>query len=194
MIKFGIRPQLHVDHWESSKNRRKKDILVPEKLEPVANESYGWCKPVKGGLWTSSLIGNGWSEWCRWTKGEDFMYTPGTDAFILTISPTAKIFEINGRDDVKWLKDRYKFPDPTGFPKDLTFLRLDWIKIAQDFDGVNLTKEGNSRLHLGALDCCLNAWDVESTIWLRWAFDSVTPTKISDPEDEAPKRKITLNA
>jgi hypothetical protein len=193
MIKFGLPPQLHVDHSDRGPG---KGILTPEKFENVANDSYGWCKPIKGGLWTSTLKEEVWSDWCNWTWGEQFMYRDGEKAFILTVSSTAKIFEINGRDDVKWLKDRYIMTQGSeGFAKSYLdeLVRLDWTKVSHDFDGVHLTEFGNRQLHLADMSYSLNAWDAESTVWLRWAFTNCTPTNIINPYEKPKMRKITIN-
>lgn len=170
MIKFGMIKQLHTG------NEISKEKMLDH---PVKGDT--WCKPV-GGLWTSTLIGDAWSDWCRWTKSERFKYKENGDACVLTVAPTAKVFEINGPDDAKWLKNRYPGRD---FGSPVDFLRLNWEVLAKDFDGIHLTDLGNSLLHLPRdFGVCMNAWDTESTVWFNWVFTDVKKIQIKDPNNE----------
>lgn len=168
--------QLHVDYVRGEQGHAK-EMLVPEKFKSVSGED--WCKPLSGGLWTSTLIEPVWSDWCWWTSGEEFMYKERCDAFILDIDPKAKIFEINSASDVRWLTRLYP-----SMKYDTGFLRMNWTALSEDFHGVHLTETGNSLLHsCGDISVSMNPWDSESTVWLKWAFTKVEKTNISNPDE-----------
>ena len=48
----------------------------------------------------------------------------------------------------------------------------DWSLVAERYDGVHLTDEGQWATRLSH-PLNLYGWDCESTLWLRWVFDSV---------------------
>jgi hypothetical protein len=72
-------------------------------------------------------------------------------------------------DDLKVLLTTY--PLDRGKSEDYAFQPLDFERMAQDFDGMHLTDEGQWSTRL--TQPSLYGWDCESTCWFRWMFDRV---------------------
>lgn len=181
--------QLHVKNTDN-----KLCTLSSEYLKPVGRlDELDWCKPMKGGLWTSTLIKGSWSSWCEWTKHENFKYVKNGDAYVLNVAPQAKIFEISTRSDLDWLIERYTSENKLFDGADRYFIRLNWEKLQEDFDAVHFSQDGVKNLLRNysrdgtRYNVSMSAWDAESTVWFRWKFIDSKPIKISDPEDPEDK-------
>lgn len=135
-------------------------------------------KPV-GGLWTSTFderYGSGWVQWCL---AEEFGRSRGDPVFpiwTLDPNPEARVYEVDSYADLEALHERYgDFAPPPRSRLPIFDLShfgvpwLDWHRIAEDFDAVHLTEEGQWATRLTA-PLNLYGWDCESTLWLRWAF------------------------
>lgn len=146
----------------------------PSKKLMTKVKGKDWQKPL-GGLWTSTLIDNS-SDWVRWCCDSDFCYDCNRKAYILVPQKDLKIYEIDSMGNLCWLLHTYPgqlLPGSKFLSMESSVIRftsVDWPEVGKDFDGVHLTENGNSELHLGR-PYDLNAWDVESTLWYKWKFE-----------------------
>lgn len=125
-----------------------------------------------------------------WQGTRDLFSRKAIHRSLVSIDPCARVFEITGPQSWHELVLRY----PTALPANHTFagdreeLVPNWPDVAHDWDGVHIS--------LGALlmsdqvwvtsdrgSTCLQGWGAESTHWLRWRFDSVTPIGDAPAQD-----------
>ncbi|MDX3656412.1 hypothetical protein PV646_03745 [Streptomyces sp. ID05-26A] len=117
-------------------------------------------KPA-GALWTSSFLPDGTSMW-QWGEWAEF----GRDRPLhaLAFDPTGvRLCAIGSPADYERLVNRYPRPAST---------RVDWPRVAEDFDAVHLTVTGLlTAQHVPVATphgpAMLTGWDAESTAWLR---------------------------
>lgn len=148
------------------------DVPEESKFNPVKNQSYDHNMKPEGCFWTSSWIEEEKrSDWVRWCLSEDFEDSYAHPWYLLSVRPDARIYHIDSQIDLWELWTKYqRFDLPRHNPFHTHW--IDWEKVAQDYDGVHLTEKGNAECHWGdPID--LNCWDVESTVWFRWVFESV---------------------
>lgn len=147
-------------------------VALIEKIPPVKNRQV---KP-EGGFWTSTLKdgSSGWVDWCR---AEQFRNPDMDNWFLLEPAPNARILTIDTLADLKRLLARYNF-NPFSRITDLVFRYPDFERIAQRYDAMRLTEEGQWRTRMSMPDS-LYGWDCESTLWFRWKFTSVR--RLRDP-------------
>jgi len=129
-----------------------------------------FCKPDDG-LWTSSWRGpRAGSDWVQWCLLEGVGVPDGGRwrAHRLRVAPTARVYTIDRLDDLVALVERYPSANPWGLGQQWP----SWTDVAQDFDGVHLTRAGQARTRF-SFPTSLYGWDVESTVWFRWAFAGV---------------------
>lgn len=147
---------------------------LAERVAPVENADGKrgiFCKPFYG-MWTSTWNEetrlSSWVEWCQSEFQEPlqdkhwFLLTPRTDIRLYTIDTLA---------DLIWLIERYR----RDMGARLGFMRhqyLDYERVAQDYDAVHLTEEGQWRTRLSS-PADLYGWDCECTLWFRWCFERV---------------------
>lgn len=143
-LHLGMEPQEHLWH-------------------PVRNINF--VKPT-GGLWTSTFLPDGSSDWIRWCISEEFLNPDTMGKWILTPAKGARIFTVNQPDDIAFLCN--------GQATYNAFATPDFEALAQDWDGIHLTKDGQYRTRF-SMPFSFYGWDCESTLWLNWAFDDVKP-------------------
>jgi len=158
-------------------------------VTPVKNEgsaSYLKKPQFNTGLWTSTYRESTQdSAWVSWCKKEDFGNPYGLRWYLLEPKHTARIYCIRGEaeaalllKDYSWIDERVKsLYDVFSEFASYTFTGFDFERLAQDYDGLQLTARGNVLLH-NSLRCNMNAWDAESTLWFRWCFtrvEEITP-------------------
>lgn len=135
-------------------------------LIPIHNQ-VGFVK-AGGGLWTSTYAKEYYSDWVL--AYEDMWGIPsqGLDGWLLTPTPHARIYTVDSLADLHWLHERYEIQNElSSFMK-----RLDYEKMAVDFDGMHLTRKGQWDTRMShPID--LYGWDCESTHWFRWCFETV---------------------
>ena len=142
--------------------------VAPEQVyfKPAINQEYDFNMKPGYGLWTSSWNGTG-SEWTQWCVAEDFLDPYAERWFLLTPPSTARIYTIDGLDDLlHLLREYHREPaetarhwQPMGW--------INWVEVSLHYDAVHLTSRGNKLLHHHRV-ADLNCWDVESTVWLNW--------------------------
>ena len=132
--------------------------------EPYLNDVDGsFINKPSQGLW--GCRDDSWKEWC---EDNDFGYNP--DYFEWILKPGTKIYTIDTEEDFIYLLKKY------GSEID-DFYGIDYLKLAKDYNAVELTPRGNTYLHYGinpsdpelqdikykkALHMALNTWDVPS--------------------------------
>ena len=163
--------------------------VMREQVTSVANEEEIFRKKPRHatGLWTStwreSTQDSAWVAWCQGTLGD-----PYEDSwFLLVPHKDATLFVIDSLQDLRRLMNTYPYESrqaprlkAMGSPSHF-YQGIDFMRLAQDYDGLHLTERGNGRLHLSyPLD--MNAWDCESTVWFHWCF---TDVRCIEPSREA---------
>lgn len=157
--------QLHV---------RREDGFDVERMQPVLAVDRVWVKPRAGGLWTSSYSSECGSAWVQWCIEErvvaDCAEGAGSwpECWLLEPHADARICEIDSFDDLRRPCLCYGRPQDDS-PHASTY--LDWSLLAEHFDAVHLTEEGEWATRLSA-PYDLYGWDCESTLWFRAAFDA----------------------
>lgn len=167
------------DHqiWASSTaHPPDQSLLVPDLSQMHAEAS----KPHNA-FWTCTFSDGLTSPWLRW--GEH--YHNYDHAWQLVVSDTARVAEIHSPEDWRNLCLAYPAEEP-GYrftpsqERSAVDARLDpaWTAVARDLDGVHLSMGGlltaqDVPCAFGGIVTELRGWDLESTIWLRWVFDSV---------------------
>lgn len=168
--------QLHV-------TKKETGMITPHTWNPIVNGQL-MSKP-SGGLWTSTYIdGNVGSAWVQqlydmgWLEDGDKI-----DTYVLEPTPKANVYTVDSLADMHWLYDTYGYELIPGQQRWIDFERM-----AKEWDAVHLTQEGQWRTRFaGGLSSSLNpdydpnrspfetfyGWDCESTIWLRWSFQTV---------------------
>lgn len=144
---------------------------TPEKMERIRNRP-GFPKPT-GGFWTSTLLEDGTSDWTRWCLSEEF--GGWNRAYSLEVNSKAKVFVIDSVNDLNkaWvISGSKKSFDPVfGMTPEIDFEAL-----AEKYDAVRLTAQGVvATMYSEPLN--LYGWDVESTLWFRWAFTKCKQVK-----------------
>ena len=156
-----------------------KDVSVPaaDRIS-IDLERFGLetTKP-KRAMWTSTRSGGNISQWLSHGERQGAAFAWG-----LRVSSEARVAEIHGPEDWRSFAVAYRDATPGYVPNDRTNsaerIDPDWRRVAVDWDGVHLSTGG----YLTAEDVPvsrdgmvteLRGWDLESTVWLRWAFSSV---------------------
>jgi len=141
-----------------------------ELLQPVKNKVYH-CKP-EGGLWTSTHLTGGISDWTRWCEAEQWSTHSGQEwqkRWLLTPVPDTHIATINSLLDLEQLLARYEQRHTTDIR--ITHRVLDFEQLAKEYDGIHLTESGQWATRFGEPN--LYGWDCESTLWFHWSFTKV---------------------
>lgn len=148
---------------------RFEGVPCEENLITPTNRKYDrFMRKPTCGLWTSTWDAEKKSShWVDWCLAEDFHNPYNLRWFLLEVEQNARVFHLDGITDLKNLIRQYHLgPQVDGV--------IDFEAFFKDYDGLHLTKKGNQRLHWRSDTLDLNAWDVESTVWGRWVFASVT--------------------
>src|SRR5579859_5289640 len=163
------------------------------------------------GFWTSSwqeeTQDSGWVEWC---VSENFDEPYKRAWWVLTPAKTANLYIVDGLADLLTLLDQFPWEtemqqrmnaileaswkemtlDPLMLRvmgPTLTTRRnrhrcyIDFERLAQEYDGIWLTEQGNCETHL-SYPHDLSGWDCESILWFRWCFDHVERIETPSPE------------
>lgn len=112
-------------------------------------------KPL-GGLWTSSQTPDGESDWIHFCLREGMRQDRDNQKFILTPREDVRMYWIDCEEELENLPKVGGENSP-----------IDFEKLSMYYDGIQLTKNGSRELYSHP---CLYGWDVECTLWFRWAF------------------------
>ena len=164
-----LRPQIWYSNGANDRPR-------PQRLEPITEPYCGRVKP-SGGIWTSSPTDDGGSGWTRWCADEEFA-GPQFPLWQLDPDPAANIYTVDTLDDLLELCRR--FPPVCdhqggrlcGSPLRRSSHVVGWRRVAEAYDAVHLTEEGQWATRL-SVPADLYGWDCESTLWFRWRFTAV---------------------
>lgn len=163
------------------------DPPTPQRFAPTPTRFPALATKPRGGMWTSTAFPDLAGVWLTgepldWDGGPP----PGSTAWRVRPSPSARCFEIGSRAD--WVALCEAFPeDTTAFYRqhldnsalhwEPPFVTPDWNAVREAYDAVHLQWAGfvdASDEVVPVLDgtTALCGWGSESTIWLRWVFDS----------------------
>lgn len=145
----------------TGKQARTLDAPRADLMRPVKFNAAGWSgnKP-HGGLWTSTRLGRGYSDWVNWCGAE--MPEWIGDRYALRVDAVARVLHVWTREDVEALPkfartDHYKHKQG-----------IDFEALSRVYDGVHFADDDLVWSYLeDDLSC-------ECTFWFRWAFESVT--------------------
>lgn len=172
-----LRTQLHTA-------RNGNGMLQPDTFRPIVNGQLS-NKPL-GGLWTSTYIDQEYgSAWVQAMYDMDFI-EPGEEVncYLIEPAPSARIYTIDGLQDMYYLWDHYSYI----MAEELGRHFIDFEALAHDYDALHLTEQGQWRTRYIGLPIfedpeydpnrksvweTMNGWDCESTVWSRWAFQTV---------------------
>lgn len=165
---------------------------------PSNNRWATWeNRPNKGGLYTATLFDGETALFAALDSGVSELsvdFKSPAACWRLIASESARVYEITSPMDAHELCARYPtrgrscgdylrlFPvkriEPNADTDEKSFLTVDWEAAAKDWDGVHLTFGGlltsdSVRIASSAGWSMLMFWDLEQTLWLRWAFDTV---------------------
>lgn len=119
-----------------------------KKFEPIRNAC--WVKP-HGGFWASAVDAvYGWKDW---NEDEHYKKCEEKNSFKFTLSDQARVLTINSSDDLDDLPKEYK--------GSFTYVFLDFEKIAEDYDAIEVNISSDRRLYWK-----LYGWDVDSLLVL----------------------------
>lgn len=146
----------------------------PDRLLPLENSGI---KP-RGGLWTCPYLGAPpYSEWIEWCINNKFCDTPLFESWLLEPRADVRILSFDTPDEWdRWLRLPYYSHD---------WRYIDFEALAQDYDGLHLSRAfiAGRRFAVTGLCMTVSAWDVDSTLWFRWCFESVSPLGVLSPEN-----------
>lgn len=138
-------------HYGSSKFRP---------ITPIQNQPM-MSKPL-GGFWASPVNARrGWEDWCR---GEEFFLDSLKKSFTFTLTDDAKILHIYS---VKQLEELPKAPALFGMEGLRTWVCLDFEKLQQEYDGIELhlsEEKFESGEWMSGLYFQLYGWDCDSIL------------------------------
>ena len=174
-------------HWWSDLDRTEQ-VWAGRTADPPAagrfsvdlSRLHDEAPKPRRALWTSTRTSPSLSPWLDHPERADIVHL-----WRVAVSPTARIAEIHSPEE--WFALAHAYPERApGFvytglknrPASAKRLDPDWRKVAEEWDGVHLSVGG----WLTAEDVAyesngsrteLRGWEMESTVWLRWSFDSV---------------------
>ncbi|MDQ6879820.1 MAG: hypothetical protein M3082_19400 [Candidatus Dormibacteraeota bacterium] len=154
-----------------------EDRLVVD-LSPFGSETP---KP-KRAFWTSTFIPAATSPWLLSHEGQ---FSGPHYTWEVTVTDSARVLEIHSRD--AWSAFARSYPRAeAGFtytttrrrPQSAARLDPDWSELSRYWDGVHLSIGGwltaeDVPYESNGVTTELRGWEMESTVWLRWAFSSV---------------------
>jgi hypothetical protein len=159
---------MDVDHqvWVSKSGERPNGDRMEIKFEQYLPEV---TKPRQA-IWTSSPVTGGlaagWIEWL--VSGED--QRPGPySVWRMQVEQPVRVFEIHSPGD--WHRLAVKYAGALSGNE----RNPDWTLVCRDWDAVHLSVGGLLTTQAVTMESdagttTLRGWDVESTVWLRWAF------------------------
>lgn len=154
-----------------------EDRLIVD-LTPFGSETP---KP-KRAFWTSTFVPLFISPWLQMP---DDQFSGPSYAWEVTVTDSARVLEIHSRDAWSALARSYPRGEagfiftPTRHRAE-TAARVDpdWSALSRDWDGVHLSIGGwltaeDVPYESDGMKTELRGWGMESTVWLRWSFDSI---------------------
>lgn len=152
---------------------RFSDVMDWSNIKPITGE--GVLKP-EGGVWSSTHLGNGESEWTRWCiLNEHDLWIKG-NKFILTIDENARILTFDDKENVKMFIEKFTatVTMESMFGGTWDMRTVNWSKVAECYDGIHMTHKGLCNVYPERF---LGGWDMECSVWFRNVFKEVVSFK-----------------
>lgn len=149
-------------------------LTAPMYFRPIVSE--GWVKPKSGtGLWTAPVVATGAdgsptdTAWLIYTR-EEMDGPEGAYTHLTEIKPdgNARVLQVDTQADLIAIVAAY--PAAPVMPGLHRGPYPDWAALAQDWDAVYLTDEGQWATRLPRTGPDLYSWDVATVLWLRPAY------------------------
>ena len=114
--------------------------------KPVQNREVPFTKPY-GGFWASRKDDpQGWKSWC---EGEEFWLDKLDRHFLFRLKDGAKVLELNHKDQLDDLPKMAVWKEDDMFSD----CRLDFGRLAQEYDAIEVTNIGQLYWPLYGWDC-----------------------------------------
>ena len=114
--------------------------------KPVQNKECPFTKPY-GGFWASRKDDpEGWKAWC---ENEEFLLDTFNRHFLFKLKDGARVLELNHKDQLDSLPKMYLWTKYN----DWSECALDFEKLAQDYDAIEVTDIGQLYWPLYGWDC-----------------------------------------
>jgi hypothetical protein len=142
-----------------------------DRFDVDLDQFAGAPKPRQA-LWTCTLADSLVTDWIEWMRfGEDHRRGP-YKCWRLVVDPGARVFEIRAAED--WLR----LVGAYGIQRSDGQIMPDWRLVARDWEAVHLSLGGllsaeRVVMPIGASSTALEGWNMESTVWFRWAFTTI---------------------
>jgi hypothetical protein len=184
--------------WVGHEKTIREKPLSEEHIQPVGEGHLGI--KGKGGLWTSTYLGNDLgSDWIQWCLANEFGLPKDNiyHGYILEPKDNLMIYTIDSLEDMHILFDEYGYKM---YP--VTEMEgIDWQKMAEDFDALHLTSNGEAVTRHGfsffrditselkpewKSKTMRNfyGWDCESCFHFKWNFKKIEPIVIMAKEND----------
>jgi hypothetical protein len=163
--------------WVGSAAEPPDQLLMVVDLDPMHAEA---SKP-KRAFWTSTVDPAVVSPWLEWPEG---MLSGPSHLWRVAVSTAARVAEIHTPAEWSSFARTYagahrafRWSGRPQSPPGSARTDPDWSKVAEDWDGVHLSVGGlltaqDVPYRSDGVTTELRGWDMESTAWFRWSFDS----------------------
>lgn len=165
--------QLHIKRRTIADERFDPQLIA--KVAPVTGATtHGTAMPVEGGLWTSSEYAPEQSSWDLWMEvgGESSSFIGSPSKWRLFPRSNFRKFVVAGASS--WVELVTHFPKHVGGNR----IAPDWETIAKHYDAVHVSLRGAIATQCISYTTKSGArikpayFDIESTMWTSWCFDS----------------------
>jgi hypothetical protein len=164
--------------WVGSTPEPPDELRLMIDLDPIHAEA---SKP-KRAFWTSTADPAVVSPWLEWPER---MFSGPSHLWRVAVSAAARVAEVH--TPAQWSAFARTYAGAhqafrwSGRPQSTpgsARIDPDWSKVAGDWDGVHLSVGGlltaqDVPYESNGATTELRGWDMESTVWFRWSFDSV---------------------
>jgi hypothetical protein len=166
------------DIWMSTGRIIRTALSVTYFHPPQSTDELLAGKPSGAGLFTSVGLNGMPSAWLLYLLANEAIFVSPWFASGLTCSPGTRRLLIDSASD--WCR----FVASHGRRSVGGLLVPDWAMAAESFDAVTLSPKAVASIDgfqfvWGEQRVAASTWSVESTIWLRWMFDSVESIELS---------------
>lgn len=113
----------------------KGPLAWPPRDYVQTNHKEGWGHPPKPeGLWVS--VKGGDPDWPEWCESEDFRLEHLAVCTRVILADNANIRIVNGEAELATFDEQYGTDYAYGYGSSVAHRRIDWIKLAEDYDGL----------------------------------------------------------
>lgn len=141
----------------------------PNEFDLVSNGERRFHPKPKGGMWLCpATSGHRWKHWCA---SEQFHTDVYQQEWTLKVKEGTRFLVIDTHADLVELLAEYGKETQLDPYIRLSEWSIDFERIAQDYDGIWLTENGQWATRLSEPN--LYGWDLESILVFRWVFEEV---------------------